>query len=389
MKQSIVLLGGGPTCFAAIRELRRSFSNLFLISLSELELSRFSKSVKYLGYADPVREADKALEILSSFRNNTQGDIVLVPTGDEYVDFLNKYKTGLSDGFNASIFSYDSFSDIVDKKKFSKRCMAANVEMPKTWHSDLEVALEDWADKVDYPCFIKPDIYHEWKEFYGLKKGFIVKEKQELLEVFNGIKFDKDRLVVQEIIGGEDDNIAILSCCVEGDNIKDVFTGRKLRQYPYGFGTTTMAISENIPQIVEASEKILKELSYKGVCDVEFKYDPKRKQYLIIEINARVGRWYSLVSKSGRYPLTRSVNNLLDNNTEKNSAMKEGIVWIFFFRDMMVMFKNRNIRLLKNIRYYLSFRKQVHCIFSFSDIVPFFMYFLEMTSKMYKLMLRK
>jgi D-aspartate ligase len=69
-----------------------------------------------------------------------------------------------------------------------------------------------------------------------------------------------------------------------------IFTGQKIRQYPIGFGTTTMMKTTYKPELVEMSVEFLKKLGYQGLCDVEFKYDRRDDTYKIIEINPRLGR---------------------------------------------------------------------------------------------------
>ena len=92
------------------------------------------------------------------------------------------------------------------------------------------------------------------------------------------------------------------------------FTYRRLRDYPVSGGPSTLRESTHNSQILKLGQKLLDNLSWTGVAMVEFKYDPKSKQYKLMEINPRF--WGSLA-----LPVASGINFpklLLDMVTTKN-----------------------------------------------------------------------
>ena len=60
-----------------------------------------------------------------------------------------------------------------------------------------------------------------------------------------------------------------------------------------------MAVSLWVPELAEAGLRLLHELGYHGVSQVEFKRDPRDGAYRLMEINPRHWMWHSLATACG------------------------------------------------------------------------------------------
>ncbi len=382
-KIDVIFLGAGPTALAGIRELGEYGLKVFAVGLNKYEAGLFSRYVNLLGVADPAHQSKQLLELLETFVKSNKGKKVLIPTGDEFVEFLSDNKKSLSQNFKFHLLENDTSGVFLNKESFYYLCQESNTPAPKTWTSKMDILLDEWSDNVYYPCFIKPIYYHKWAKIYGLQKGFIVHDKDELLSVYVDVSKHVSELIVQEVIEGDDDQIVVFAADFDQDsNPKQIFTGRKKRQYPNGFGTTTCAVSENIEEIKEYSINILQHVKYRGVCDVEFKYDKREKIYKIIEINQRIGRWYRLVTKAGKRPLLSSVLDLVNiDSVLEEKKQENGILWLFPIRDLLGIAKSRNVKKTNVLKEY--FGDKVWCVYDPNDKKPFFAYFLEIAMKLY------
>jgi len=316
---NVIFLGAGPTALAGIREVGEAGIQTYAIGLNPYETALFSKYTKKLGYANPEKEPEKLLQILDSFKYTKDTINILIPTGDESIEFLSKNKDKLKNKFIFSLLKNDISELILNKEKFADLCEKVEIPAPKTWTSNSKISLEEWAETVMYPCFV------------------------------------------------------VFTANFKEDYVEQIFTGRKIRQYPVNFGTTTCAISENIEEIKEYSIRLLKHINYNGVCDVEFKYDNRDNLYKIIEVNART---------SGKKPLLASIYTMANiNKSLEEISEKEGVVWLFPIRDIPAILKLNNK--LQNFKIYFK-KNKVWCIFDKKDPFPFFMYFFEMIYKLYK-----
>ena len=74
---------------------------------------------------------------------------------------------------------------------------------------------------------------------------------------------------------------------------------RRARQHPPDFGNaTTYAETVTIDEINQYAIKILEATNYRGVCEVEFKYDQRDGQYKFLEVNPRTWKWHSIAEKA-------------------------------------------------------------------------------------------
>jgi len=376
----VIFLGAGPTALAGIREVAEEGLEVFAIGLNKFETGLYSKYSTSLGVCDPFKNSKGLVKLLENFAQNKNEPLILIPTGDEFIEFLSQYKKELADfGYKFSLLENDLSELFLNKEKFYNLCQQTKTPAPKTWTINQDASLEKWSQDALYPCFIKPIYYHKWAKVYGLKKGFLVFDKDELLKTYDEVSKNINELIVQEVIEGDDDKIVIYTANFsKNSKPKQIFTGRKKRQYPKGFGTTTAAISEDIKKIKIYAENILSEVGFEGVCDVEFKFDKRDNLYKIIEINPRIGRWYRLVTKSGKKPLTSSIFDLAKHKeTLQESEQENGKLWLFPIRDLPSIIKT------DAIKDYFKIAK-VWCIFELKDPKPFFVYFLEMASKLKK-----
>src|SRR5439155_318297 len=81
--------------------------------------------------------------------------------------------------------------------------------------------------------------------------------------------------------------------------IRGAFVGRKLEQYPEGFGTGCLVVGEQVADIVDRGRAILRSYGYHGISEVEFIWDPVRKDHLLLDVNPRVWKWIALPIASG------------------------------------------------------------------------------------------
>ena len=106
--------------------------------------------------------------------------------------------------------------------------------------------------------------------------------------------------MLQDIVPGGDEELYTLGSYLDAQSRPLAqFTGHKLRQHPPRFGHVSMAVSTWVPELAEAGLRLLHELGYHGVSQVEFKRDPRDGRYRLMEVNARHWMWHSLATACG------------------------------------------------------------------------------------------
>ena len=173
--------------------------------------------------------------------------------------------------------------------------------VPKTCYPKSENDLKEISDTVGFPCIIKPAIGYDFLKTFK-SKVFLCNDNEELrTNYIRSLEIMKpDGIMVQENISGSSEYQYSVGLFVDKDRIYNCLVARRTRQNPPDFGTgTTYAEAVHIPELIGYSEKILYEVQFSGICEVEFKYDNRDGLYKFLEVNARIWRWHVLTEDVG------------------------------------------------------------------------------------------
>jgi carbamoyl-phosphate synthase large subunit len=167
------------------------------------------------------------------------------------------------------------------------------------------------AKKLKYPVVVRPAFT------LGGTGGGIAYTKEEL-EIIAGrglvLSPAKQLLIEESILGwlefefevlrDEDDN-AIIVCSMENLDPMGVHTGDSIVVAP------ALTLPERAYQKLRTSAlKVVRSLGIVGGCNVQFAYNSKTQDYILIEVNPRVSRSSALASKATGVPIARIASML-------------------------------------------------------------------------------
>jgi predicted ATP-grasp superfamily ATP-dependent carboligase len=189
-------------------------------------------------------------------------------------------------------------------------------------------------------------------------------------------------LLLQEIVPGGDHELYSLGSYVDSRSRPlAVFTGRKLRQKPRSFGEARLAESIWVPEVAEAGLRLLGELRFHGVSQVEFKRDPRDGSFRLMEINARHWLWHSLSGVCGVELAYTAYSDCLGASVAEMpkhrdyeaeaSRQREGPRWVDGLRDATSSLKEMSRGQLSGREWLRSLRGiRSEAVFSLSDPLP-------------------
>lgn len=106
--------------------------------------------------------------------------------------------------------------------------------------------------------------------------------------------------ILQEAVPGPFENLVTLAISVGRDGrVLDWFAARKQYEYPEPFGDGLIVKTTRDPGLLEPCVRLLREIGYWGICDIEFKLDTRSGQYKILDANPRTWLWLNLGTRSG------------------------------------------------------------------------------------------
>ncbi|NQV26883.1 MAG: hypothetical protein HQ518_21245 [Rhodopirellula sp.] len=299
---------------------------------------------------------------------------VLFQTTDQMVLTVAENRQQLEPYFHIANSTRPGIADVVtDKKSFYELCVEHNVVSPRTvFPKTIDDALAVRSD-FDFPVIIKPIHGHLWRERLKGRKLLTASTPDQFEELVRKFADDIQDLMIQELIPGPESNLWIGGFYLRQSDGEPgaVFSGRKLRQHPPGFGSASLADACRNDDVVRLSLSFLQKIGYRGVCGTEFKFDERDSQYKMVEVNPRQTLWFALIDAAG-IPLNYyAYCDLAGLPLPGTGTLREGIKWILFEKDLMTSLGYIIKGQLGVFRWLGSFRNvRVHAVMSLKDWRP-------------------
>ena len=298
-KVGAVVVGGDFHGLGIMRSLGRHGVPVCVVD-DEYSIGRFSRYATHSVRAPNLRDGAQVVEFLRNLgrKMNLQG-WVLFPTRDELVEAFSKNRKALSEVFRVPTPEWDVVKWACNKWNTYAMVEKIGIATPKTW-CPRTVADIDQID-TDFPVCIKPAVKVEF--FYATKaKAWRAENREELKSLFAKalLHVGSSEVLVQEIIPG--DGTTQFSSCVFFKNGSALATmeAQRWRQHPPEFGrAATFVQSLDLPEIVEPTLRLLREMNYYGLVEVEYKRDHRDGKYKLLDVNTRTWGFHALGGPAG------------------------------------------------------------------------------------------
>ena len=206
--------------------------------------------------------------------------------------------------------------------------------LPKTiiYHLEDELNID-----FDFPVIIKPSnvIMFNHIDFKGKKKIYKLNNMDEVNETINYFRNSNytDTLIIQEYIPGDDSALhdAVVYCNSKGKCEFIAFAQIGLQEHTSKMvgnaaclinGYTTNGYDEK--EILKF-KNFMEKIKFKGLAELDIKYDKRDNKYKILEINARQGRCSYYAAYAGHNLVKCVVDDLVYNKTNKFEIIKKEV----------------------------------------------------------------
>ncbi len=337
-----IVLGLGQNGLATVRALARRGVPVIGIDGDLRQPGARTRYARKIHCRDFSSEGPALVECLVSLAGELGRKGVLFPSGDINLTVVSEHRERLAEHFHLSLPSREVLQHILDKKAFYRFAQQHGLPIADTWFVEDAAHVRRLADAIRYPSLIKPyQPNAAWRRAFDTRL-FIANTAAELVRLYDKLYAVHQDLLVQEYIPGGDGDLCwgVTYLARDGEPAA-LWTGRKLRQYPRGFGTATLAESRWQPEVAAETLRALRALGHNGYGVVEFKRDARDGVLRITEVTG--GRtWFphGLVTRSGinlpyiwycdvlGLPVPRAVP------ANGRSSFEEGIRWIHEERDL-------------------------------------------------------
>lgn len=262
---------------------------IHLLSQKSWSPMRFSSYISSFTVTDATQYNEKWIESVYSLAQKKNIDVIL-PTDIFSRYLLSQYKDHPIS--NYMLLPDSEIFDITNNKgKLAEYLNQLGLPHPITlFKRKNELLSSDEMSNLKFPILMKPT------NSRGGKGIQLFSSKQELMEELNSFTMNDDYVLQQYIDDAMSYGCGVL--CKDGE-IQAYSLFKFGQRYGDMFSFSAEQLFIDNKEIFEIMRKLMSNLNWSGVANVDFVYDNKNNKYYILEINPRYWSTLSLSVKAG------------------------------------------------------------------------------------------
>lgn len=341
------------------RELASKGIPVYAIDSDKHDPGRYSKACSFVfcPFSEETEE-EAYIDFLVEFGKTLGTKAVLFPLTDRHVLLFSQYRDVLQEYYLYVMTPHDTLVKLTTKDGLGSIAREASIPAPQTYFLSEASDIRDIAARIPYPAILKPTESTYWgadEIDRLLRKGVLEAPAkvvlchgaQELVDAFERVAVYDARMVVQEVIPGEDDRLVYAPFYADRTSTPlGYFSARKHRVIPTGFGSASFVETFDDPELKQLVFRILSAVGYQGLGGLEFKQDPRDGAYKLIEFNTRFGMWDGLGIPCGVDLPLIAYRDALGLPVERQLEFRTGMKWVDWQRDVRAFLDYRRKGLL-------------------------------------------
>jgi D-aspartate ligase len=253
---------------------------------------------------------ERFLEGMTALGRRLGRPTILVPTDDLAAILVAEHAAALEEWF---VFPRPPASlprTVASKRGLYQLCKRLGVPCPEAVVPRSRPDVEAFLERARFPVVVKGA--EAWLlAGTGVKSTTLVKTPEQLLDIYERVVEGRSgtSVMFQEYIprdSGEDwifhGYCDARSECLAG------FTGIKLRSYPPHAGPTTLGRCVTNEPLRHQAETLFKLISYRGIMDLDYRFDRRDGQYKLVDFNPRVGAQFRLFEDDAGIDVVRALH---------------------------------------------------------------------------------
>jgi D-aspartate ligase len=364
-----LMLGADYRALGVVRSLGRRGVRVCVLKEPGERLASLSRYVERC-VAWPAAGADRAAFLRELAVSEGLDGWALFPTADETAAWVARRHEELAQYFTHTTPAWDVIRWAYDKRLTYAAAERLAIAYPRTIYPRGLAQVVDAG--LPFPAVLKPAVKKSLNRF-TIAKAWRVDNMEELLPRYREActLVDPETVMVQELVpGGGEAQFSYAALCHEGEALASV-TARRTRQYPADFGrASTFVETVTCPEVVEPSVRLLREIRFTGLIEVEYKRDPRDGEMKLLDVNPRVWGWHSLCGRAGvDFPYLLWL--LVSGRPVPPARARPGVAWLRVTTDTPTALKELLARRLR-VRDYLHslLRRRESAIFAWDDPLP-------------------
>ncbi len=265
-------------------------------------------------------------------------EVVVLPASDPGSELLVRAAEQIPENVRAFEHPHSAHMSLMDKEQAGSIAARAGVAVPWTMPVRDGEELDRAVAAAPWPCVVKPVLSHAWRDRYGQERAFLVRDAEEASARLAGPVADGMGMLLMQYVPGGDEHLEEATVVRLADGSFPVKWGfRKVRQYPLGFGATTVGESAVVPKAMELAMRVLDEADFVGVANVETKRHAVTGENWFLEVNVRLPGQWGLGDACGVQSTPRLVASMIGRELGPQPRLRPGVRVVFPELDRQVV----------------------------------------------------
>lgn len=304
MNYNAIILGTDHNSYSVARSFHEAFDKDPIVAGSAV-LVPFYKSKICDIYTEKNFSTDDKIfvETLNKLvKSRDEEDFIFFAPTEHYVDLLVRNAKHFDFSYHIPYPAPKEAEKLLRKSEFYKILEEIGVSYPKSFVADRK----NYKDlDLDGEIFLKADEYDDFiaSDIKIKKKGYQVNNKEEAIKILENI-YDSEyegHIICQEFIhGGQGTEYSLNGYRSKDGKISMVLARNLLSDMrPMWVGNHLVQVDHEDSEMYAIAEKIVDNLSYVGLFNLDFKKDSKSGKVYTLEMNIRQGRTFYYSTLAG------------------------------------------------------------------------------------------
>lgn len=334
-----------------------------------------------LSIPNPATEPQRTLETLLSLGQQMPWRPALFYDTEPMLLLAARNRQALEPYYRFLVPEQELVEDMTNKVRFANLAERLELPVPRTLLSRQCASAREALSRISLPCIFKPISHVGWYDTEIVKsagakpfKALLASTPEQFGRLWEKMTQYASDFVVQEYVPGGDDCIYSFHAYFdEHSRALGYYVGRKIRTYPKVSGISTYLELVKEPDLERLGLEILGKMRFTGAVKLDFKKDPARNRFYLLEINSRFNLWNYLGAACGVNLPWIAYLNLHGQACEPLTEYRTDIRWISFDNDVRAFLRDYHPDGdLSWTSWLWSLRSRKICnVFCWRDPVPF------------------
>ena len=267
------------------------------------QYSRYARRVP----CPPLGQEDEFIAFLVKFARAQRQRPVLFLTDDMSLVTISRHRRLLDEYYRFPHSDWPVLRDVLYKDRLYA-ALDGVVPVPRTLLLEHDADVERAGREIGYPALVKPllrclppedgTLPVPFEKAFGAK-AVRVADVAALAGVNTAARALGFTLLVQEEIPGPISALSSVALYAGRDTVMATFTSHKLAQVPPDFGDGLVVEATAAPDIVPLAIRAVGRFAFRGMAEIEFKWDSREGVHKLLDINPRPWLWINLPATCG------------------------------------------------------------------------------------------